>query len=183
MPEVPAGSRVLDIGCGTGDTLFNAMFRDYDVVGIDISRSAVERVKERARSRGLSAEVHVADVLEGLERFGSFDMVLFHHVLDSLTAEDRRKAVANARKVLRSGGVVSFQDLSVNDMRFGRGEMVEEGTYLKGNGLACHFFTLGEVQELFFGYKVRSLDEVTHHQRTKEGKLARANIIAVFERQ
>lgn len=70
---VPEGQRVLDLGCGIGDTL--AVLRPSVGVGIDLS----ERMVEIARERHPSLEFRTGDIedpalLEGLD--GPFDVIL-----------------------------------------------------------------------------------------------------------
>lgn len=66
-PLFPAGSRVLDIGCGTGDDALPLQARGVAVTGIDASPEMV-RI---ARERGVTASVRRAEDLAGIE--GSFD--------------------------------------------------------------------------------------------------------------
>jgi len=53
----PLGSRVVEIGCGTGGNL-KAFSRDYEMTGCDVSPEAVER----ARARCPDVPVHLAGV-------------------------------------------------------------------------------------------------------------------------
>jgi SAM-dependent methyltransferase len=69
-PLFPAGSRVLDIGCGTGDDALALQARGVHVTGIDASPEMV-RI---ARERGTDASVCRAEHLSDLQ--GSFDGVL-----------------------------------------------------------------------------------------------------------
>jgi ubiquinone/menaquinone biosynthesis C-methylase UbiE len=69
-PLFPAGSSVLDIGCGTGDDAVALRARGVCVTGIDASPEMV-RI---ARERGIHANVRRAEDLSGLQ--GSFDGIL-----------------------------------------------------------------------------------------------------------
>jgi ubiquinone/menaquinone biosynthesis C-methylase UbiE len=65
-----AGSRVLDIGCGTGDDALALQARGVHVTGIDASSEMVRT----ARERGVDASVRRAEDLGDLQ--GSFDGIL-----------------------------------------------------------------------------------------------------------
>jgi ubiquinone/menaquinone biosynthesis C-methylase UbiE len=69
-PLFPAGCRVLDIGCGTGDDALVLQARGVHVTGIDASPEMV-RI---ARERGVDASVRRAEDLSDLP--GSFDGIL-----------------------------------------------------------------------------------------------------------
>jgi SAM-dependent methyltransferase len=86
--------RVLDAACGDG--WVTSMISAPDVIGIDLSPTAVEA----ARSRGLDARV--ADVQKLPFAEGSFDVVLCNYALDHV--RNRRKAIAELARVVRPGG-------------------------------------------------------------------------------
>lgn len=106
------GERVLDVGCGCGQTSFQAARMvppDGHVVGLDISEPMIARATERARNEGLEnvsfvlgdAQVCPADVLGGVadvvvSRFG----VMFF--------ADSVAAFANLAALTRSGGRMAF---------------------------------------------------------------------------
>jgi SAM-dependent methyltransferase len=66
----PAGSRVLDVGCGTGDDAVALQARGVQVTGIDAS----PEMARIARERGIDASVGRAETLDDL--YASFDGIL-----------------------------------------------------------------------------------------------------------
>ena len=54
---------VLDSGCGSGEHALLAASMGLEVHGVDVSHTAIERARAKARQRGLSAEFIVGDVL------------------------------------------------------------------------------------------------------------------------
>jgi SAM-dependent methyltransferase len=97
--NLPAGGRVLDLGCGDGRTLGTWISdRVAEYVGVDVSATAVER----ARSLGLDArKLEDASALPFED--GSVDAVVSIEVLEHMLAPP--EAVAEVRRVLRPGGV------------------------------------------------------------------------------
>jgi 2-polyprenyl-3-methyl-5-hydroxy-6-metoxy-1,4-benzoquinol methylase len=86
------GPRVLDVGCGTGETALFLASRGHDVTGIDAVAAAIEAAKSRATERGLDVCFHTADVLEVLpELIGKFhsvtDVGFFHALSDAQRAD------------------------------------------------------------------------------------------------
>lgn len=181
LPDLPKGTRVLDVGCGTGSTIMQALEMGYDAVGIDLSETAVNRAKERISARGHDAILLSGNIFDTDLEIGSFDCILLHHVLDNMEMEERKKMVHRAMELLKEGGILSFQDLSTNDVRFGKGVEVEKNTFLKGDGIRLHFFDLEETRGLFSEMEVLELEEKqwAHGQGTR--KLKRSRIRGIFQ--
>ncbi|MGW2516497.1 class I SAM-dependent methyltransferase [Streptomyces sp. NPDC001617] len=96
---VAVGARVLDVGTGTGAVALAALERGARVVGVDADEGMV-RV---ARGHGVDASVAVLPELPFPG--GEFDAVLANFVLNHVGRP--RAALAESRRVLRSGGRVA----------------------------------------------------------------------------
>ena len=85
LPENLDGKRVLDAGCGTGQTSIALAERGAEVVGIDISSSLIEIAKKRVPSK-LDKKIlfEVGDMTDS--KYGSFDYVV---AMDSLIHYDK----------------------------------------------------------------------------------------------
>ncbi|MFQ5873559.1 MAG: class I SAM-dependent methyltransferase [Dehalococcoidia bacterium] len=62
--KLPRGSRILDIGCGTGRHSVKLASRGYEVTGVDISSSMLDRAEEAAKEAGVSVEWIQADATQ-----------------------------------------------------------------------------------------------------------------------
>jgi 2-polyprenyl-3-methyl-5-hydroxy-6-metoxy-1,4-benzoquinol methylase len=81
---VPAGQRVLDLGCGSGDLL--AAVQPSEGVGIDLAPAAVARAQARYGARGLRFVTGDAgDPAVLAQAGGPFDVILLVNVLTHLT--------------------------------------------------------------------------------------------------
>ncbi len=112
VPHLIPGQRLLDVGCGAG--FLSARLAEAvapgELVGVDIEPSQVDLARETAAQRGLDdARFQVADALELPFADGSFDVVHFGGVL--LHVGDVDRALAEARRVLRPGGLAACRDL------------------------------------------------------------------------
>jgi SAM-dependent methyltransferase len=116
QPEIVAlqdagtfGPRVLDVGCGTGQTALFLASRGHDVVGVDVVPAAIEEAKRRATERGLDICFCAADVLDVLPdlvgRFHSVTDVGFFH---SLSDEQRADFAIKLAEKLAPGGVYAM---------------------------------------------------------------------------
>lgn len=104
-----AGERVLDIGCGSGETsldLAAAVAPGGAVLGVDLSRPMLDIAERRAAAADLEVRFDVADAQAsdfGGERFDAafsrFGVMFF---------SDPAAAFANILKALKSGGRLAF---------------------------------------------------------------------------
>ena len=116
---VAAGERVLDVGCGCGQTTLELAARvgaRGSVTGIDISTPMLERARARAAERGLLAVRFMnADAQSTLLDTSSFDLIFSRFGV--MFFADPKAAFANLRASLVPGGRVAFvcwQALALN---------------------------------------------------------------------
>lgn len=177
----PAGARVLEAGCGNGKYTEVLLGSGASVTAVDYSKNAARSCTENIRPNG-NVSVVVADLRELPFTDGIFDAVICRHVTGHMAAEDRAKSVLECRRVLADRGRVYFTGFSSEDLRAGKGRKVEEGSYVKGNGLMTHYFTEREVGELFSGFSEISLWTVEWNLRVRGEDHRRAEIRGVFEK-
>ena len=56
-------SKVLDVGCGTGEHTILLTRLGYDVLGVDFAPHAVEQARANAADKGVDARFEVADAM------------------------------------------------------------------------------------------------------------------------
>jgi SAM-dependent methyltransferase len=101
------GSRLLDVGCGTGKSFLPMLARGYDVTAFDLSPSMVARACDAAA--GSAAEVLVADVRD-LPELGRFDLATaLDDALNYMLSDDELLAAfTGLARNLRPGGLLVF---------------------------------------------------------------------------
>ncbi|MEH3148005.1 MAG: class I SAM-dependent methyltransferase [Methylobacterium frigidaeris] len=106
---LPPGGRVLDVGCGCGETALIAAGRlgsGGDVLGVDISQPMLARARERAQERPGSPEGAALTFLEADAQIHPFaadrDVVLSR--FGTMFFDDTAAAFANLLRALRPGG-------------------------------------------------------------------------------
>jgi SAM-dependent methyltransferase len=106
--RVPAGTRILDLGCGVGRWSRLLAARGASVTGVDISPTMIDEARRRARREGVTdrCRFHVSDISD-LEVAGEFDLVLgvtvLQHILDPSAL---RTALMAMRSRVAAGGCI-----------------------------------------------------------------------------
>ena len=105
LAGLPAGARVLDLGCNTGHLAlwYAHQFPHLEVVGCDFVPEAIDQARQTAAERGISnVRFEVADLAVGLPD-GPFDAVISTQGITSVDG-DRAAVVTRAAAALRQGG-------------------------------------------------------------------------------
>lgn len=103
--DLSAGRRILDVGCGAGETTLALAAKGAEVVGVDISRPLLEVARRRA---GGSASVTFVEADAQTHPFpaASFDAVFSRFGV--MFFADPAAAFANLRRALKPGGKLAF---------------------------------------------------------------------------
>jgi SAM-dependent methyltransferase len=100
----PAGARVLDVGCGTGEIVERLAHRfpRASFVGVDLEESHLERARVRCAGLGPRVRFQREDALALSFAAAEFDLVVCRHMLQAVS--DARRAVEEMARVTRPGG-------------------------------------------------------------------------------
>jgi SAM-dependent methyltransferase len=125
--QIPAESRVLDLGCGIGRHSLIFAKAGCDVVAMDINRFAIKRAQELARSKSLRADFIHGDFRE-IAYEGEFDLLtLIDDTFGIFDEAGNRDLLAKASRSLKAGGVLVIDT-------YNRERVVERLGFQKGIG-------------------------------------------------
>jgi ubiquinone/menaquinone biosynthesis C-methylase UbiE len=96
------GKDLLEVGVGAGTDFINWVRNGARATGVDLTAKGVELTRERLGLERLTAHVQIADAEHLPFDDASFDLVYSYGVLHH--SPDTRQAIAEVRRVLRTGG-------------------------------------------------------------------------------
>jgi SAM-dependent methyltransferase len=109
----PPGAALLDVPCGDGRLALRLAQDGYAVTGVDIAPAEVALARRRAADAGVTADFAAGD-LRALPVDGPFDAVLsWGNSFGYLTPDGTAASLAELRRVLRPGGQLALESLTV----------------------------------------------------------------------
>ncbi len=129
----PAGSRVLEVGCGVGAQTLILLRRNPGIhlTSIDMSAESVQKARERVEEIGFTnVEFRNEDILDHKFEPGSFDHLFVCFVLEHM--EQPVQALEHMMKLLRVGGTITLIE---GDHSSGRWTPETEASRAAWNGL------------------------------------------------
>ncbi len=105
-------SQILDAGCGTGQTAAY-LYKQYgaNIIGLDINPVMLKKANDRFLSQQLPIQLIHASLEEIPLKDEIFDLVLSESVLAFV---DKRKALSELFRVLKSGGRLIGNEMTIN---------------------------------------------------------------------
>lgn len=106
--DLPAGARVLDVGCGPGLFALLAARLGMKAFGVDACPAMLEEARRHAADARLDADFREADAARLPFPDGSLDAVISRYVVWNLP--DPEAAMREWRRVLAPGGLLVYAD-------------------------------------------------------------------------
>jgi SAM-dependent methyltransferase len=151
-------SRVLELGCGTGEDAAYFAALGQETLGVDFAGTAIEEAQRRHRQvPNLKFAVH--DISQGFDvSRDSFEVVYARLSLHYFSAAVTRVIFQEIKRVLAKGGILAFMCKSTSDRLYGRGTELEPDMFDAEH--VRHFFSLDYASAcLEDGFEVISLRE------------------------
>lgn len=104
--NIPAGARVLDVACGTGNVAIPLARSGAQVTGIDFASNLLEQARSRATAEGLEITFDEGDAEQLPYADGSFDAVV--SMFGAMFAPRHEVVAAEIARVLKPGGLLAM---------------------------------------------------------------------------
>ncbi|HEX4320680.1 MAG TPA: class I SAM-dependent methyltransferase [Acidobacteriaceae bacterium] len=103
---IPAGARVLDVACGTGNTAIPIARHGATVTGVDIAVNLIVQARERAAAEGLAITFDEGDAEQLPYADASFDAVVT--MFGAMFAPRPELVASEFARVLKPGGLLAM---------------------------------------------------------------------------
>ena len=197
--------RMLEAGCGVGNTLFpllraNPRLKAY---GVEFSKTAVEIVQAHRLAAAGRVTAAVGDLTDGVlpstlsECIGRCDVATLMFVLSAISpGEMMERAIDAAASALREGGYLLIRDYAEGDGAQRRLQATSEARpkqldeagrfFVRQDGTRAYYFETGELAAMVESRGLRTLRcEVTLRETTNRAKgltIGRRYITATFQK-
>ncbi|XP_066490820.1 tRNA N(3)-methylcytidine methyltransferase METTL8, mitochondrial isoform X2 [Tiliqua scincoides] len=199
FPGYKAAYRILEVGCGAGNSVFpllKATCHDPRVFiyCCDFASGAVELIKSHSSFDSSRCFAFVHNVCEDASPYPfpdeSLDVILLVFVLSSIHPDRIQGIVNRLASLLKPGGMMLFRDYGRYDasqLRSKEGCCLSENFYVRGNGTRAYFFTKDEIHQVFSSAGLTEvqnlLDRRLQVNRKKKVKMHRVWIQSKFQKQ
>lgn len=102
LERLTTGSKILDIGCGSGVPITKSLAKGHEVTGVDISPKQIER----ARTMVPEATFLEGDIMEVSFPHEVFDAVVSFYAIIHIPREEHMELLGRVRRMLRKGGLL-----------------------------------------------------------------------------
>ena len=108
MADLPAGAKILEIGCGAGRFTLPLLRRGYCVVGTDVSEKSLAELAEFAKKENLLSRLELKAMNFTQPVFiDEFDAVLIGNVIHHFDPEKKQQIINNIIQALKPGGKIA----------------------------------------------------------------------------
>ncbi|NWU96955.1 METL2 protein, partial [Upupa epops] len=161
FPGSDATYRILEVGCGAGNSVFPILKVLCNTPGTflyccDFASGAVELVKSHSSYNSAWCCAFVHDVCDDALPYPfpdeTLDVILLVFVLSTIHPDRMQGVLNRLAKLLKPGGMLLFRDYGRYDtaqLRFKKGCCLSENFYVRGDGTRVYFFTKDEVWNMF----------------------------------
>ncbi|MFI9638656.1 class I SAM-dependent methyltransferase [Micromonospora sp. NPDC051925] len=115
LPELPAATRVVDIGCGFGKSTRPLVSRypSAQVIGLDLAAPGLRLAHAESEAAGLAVDYRQVDGRDTGIADASCDVVTGTMVLHEMPAAAIRETILEAARLLKPGGALRFLEFQL----------------------------------------------------------------------
>ncbi|UOB18157.1 class I SAM-dependent methyltransferase [Abyssalbus ytuae] len=142
-------NKILIPGFGYGRNARIFTDNGFEVTGIEISETAIDIAKKHY---GSNIKVFHGPVGNMPYNNESYDGIFCYALIHLLSEKDRAKLINDCYNQLTTGGYMVFVAISVNDVSYGKGELLSKDTFLSPHGVTLFFYNHDSITHEFGKY-------------------------------
>lgn len=168
---------VLELGSGDGNTASQILSRVRKLTCLDIAVSSFLVMP----IRDMPVRKIVGDARTLPLKSRNYSAIICRHVLTHARHGDEIRILDEIKRVLASGGTAFFEVFTPNDMRYGKGQEIEQDTFLRGDSLIWRFYTEPELKELIekAGLIIQQIEMLAREVRHDGVEHSRESVAAI----
>ena len=152
------GRTAIDLGCGEVRYAIYLAKKGCRVLGVDRSRTGIEKLEKMAELQNLPITTQTADISEFAFVPASTDIIVAATILDHLEGNLRRQAINGIKSGLKPGGILYANVFTVSDPGYklkkrGGDDQVFSDVSDTAAGIA-HYFAKEELKAVFKDFSV-----------------------------
>jgi len=156
--------KVLELGCGEGGTSLELARRGFDVTCIDISKSAIIAIKERAKKEKIKINA-ICEDLDNYKIDDNYDIIIANGFFHFLKKERVFELIGDCKEHTNSGGIHLI-------------EVLLEGDPSQEEDSEGYYFPKNKLEEIYLDWIVKEYKEYEEFDGEKEWNNKLAGIIA-----
>lgn len=162
---------VLDLGIGEGRNSITFALSGFNIDGVDISETALDRCKENFTDINTKVNLICTDLKNYSIIKDNYSLIIAANVLNFFKKADIENIIQDIKEGLTEGGVLYLSAFSTLDPKFNTSQannkQIEENTfYIEDRDTYIHYFTKEEIAEYFTDFKILSFIESFEYDDT-----------------
>lgn len=162
------GAHILELGCGNGRDSLYFLSKGHNVIAIDGSDAAINKLSEVTANN--KDALFVCDNFVKCKALYQmkYDCIYSRFTLHAITEEQENELLYNVRGALNEGGFFSIEARTIRDEIYGKGEEVAHNAFIYNE----HFRRFIDVEEFRkklerFGFEIISIEEARGFSKTE----------------
>jgi len=175
--DLELGGKVLELGSGDGNSASQILKLSEKIICLDIAVSSFRTLPMKE----LAMPKIVGDARMLPLKAGGFSTVICRHVLTHVRHDDSLLILKEVRRILAKNGTALIEVFTPDDMRYGKGKMIEPDTFLRQENLIWRFYTMGELKDLVekAGLKIKKEDILAREVRHDGVEYQRESLVVI----
>ncbi|MBZ9687371.1 class I SAM-dependent methyltransferase [Clostridium estertheticum] len=150
---------LLDLGIGEGRNALPFAFSGFNIDGVDISDTAIERCKENLNKKDSIVNLSSSDLREYHIKKDKYTLIIVANVLNFFKNSEMEMLIKKIKDGLKEDGIVYLNVFSTlapqyNSIKMNKKQVEENTFYIEERNSYKHFFTQEEQNKYFSDFEL-----------------------------